>query len=101
MAKVRRKYWREQPWMCWTCGYMMDTASPAASKTSAAPEEGDASMCLNCGEPYMRKDDRWSPMTAEQLLTLPPEMRRKLAIGRSVAVRPFTGRDLSKRGGHA
>lgn len=89
----------EAPWMCVQCGYLMDATS-CFDDPSAVPSAGDLSKCMNCGREYMRRDDRWQPMTAAERAALAPEERRELERiewARQRAALP----DLSKRGGRA
>lgn len=85
---------REPPWLCHSCGYMMDANS--ALDGQAMPKENDVSMCLNCGALYTRHSNKWSPMTLAERESLEPQARRELA-----AMQVFRGHfittDLSKR----
>ena len=97
---------REPPWMCHRCGYLMDAAFVALDNTGDSrtdPADGDLSLCMNCGAPFHRVAGAWQPMTPAQVMTLGPVMRRDLALGMvAIAkVRRITGTDLAKRGGRA
>ena len=84
--------------MCGACGYMMDAAS--AMRSDAVPDEGDLSICMNCGETYTLDAGRWRKSTAAELAGLSPETRRDLTehqMARAAVPMP----DLSRRGGRA
>lgn len=87
---------REPPWLCHSCGYMMDANTALNGK--AVPKEDDISMCINCGALYSRHSDSWRPTTPAEFYELTPQARRELA-----AMQVFRGQfittDLSKRDG--
>ena len=93
---------REPPWMCARCGYLMDAAIAFDDGDGCVtPADGDLSLCMNCALPYVRAGIEWRVMTTPELLVLPAPLRRKIAQA-SVAVwlvRSHRGTDLSKRGG--
>ena len=93
---------REPPWMCHACGYLMDAASVMFRNNlpTPEPEEGDYSLCMNCGQCHVRHGTRWLKITAEELAEMPIENRRQVTIGQ-LAVAAVIDRDLSKRGGRA
>ena len=91
---------REKTWMCFGCGYVMDTASPADPDHHAAPAEGDLSLCMNCGVAYTRRDSFWQPMSHDEWKALDREERAELtraAVARGLAIQT----DLRKTGGSA
>lgn len=93
---------RDAPWMCARCGYLMDACSVMFDNDdSRAPADGDVSLCLNCAQPFVRADARWRVMTPVEIAALPAPMRRQIAQGTVAvwAVRSHRGTDLSKRGG--
>jgi ribosomal protein S27AE len=65
---------REPAWACPICGYAMDAASPVVGASQHTPKEDDVSMCMNCGQLFMRHADRWRLMTALEKAELPPGM---------------------------
>ena len=91
---------REPPWMCHSCGYLMDAASLVWQNglPNPAPDEGDYSLCMNCGECHVRHGARWLRITATELAEMTPENRRQVTTGQ-LAIARVIDRDLSKRGG--
>lgn len=88
---------RMAPWMCWRCGYTMDSAT-SMSKSRKAPAEGDASMCLNCGALYTLHGGQFVPMTSTERAALSPKAARlfeQAEIARRLVIRA----DLAKRDG--
>jgi hypothetical protein len=92
---------REQPWMCVMCGYAMSAYSPMIGEEVRVAEDGDVSMCLNCGMAYARHGPRWEPLTKAERAALDPEAR--LLLDRARAFRPLViTKDLAAgRGGRA
>ena len=90
---------RFRPWMCSRCGYLMDATAPADGPPQR-PEQGDISVCMNCGMPYTLKGDAWRLMTAAELGCLTMEERRELALAQLAQSRAGFP-DLAKRGGRA
>lgn len=93
------KFGRERAWLCFKCGYAMDSYD-CTNKPGAAPGEGDVSLCMNCGALHSRRADTWQPMTAAERADLTPDMRRYLLFlefGRSLVI----DEDLTKRDRHA
>jgi len=93
---------REPPWMCHACGYLMDAASLTFQNDlhNPAPEEGDYSLCMNCGQCHVRHGTRWAKITAAESAEMPAENRKQVAMGQ-LAISIVIDRDLSKRGGRA
>lgn len=102
MAPDDLSYTPFKPWMCSRCGHMCDAASPTDSKTDGPPEEGDVSLCLNCGAPYTLHDGKWAPMTKEEHDRLSAHIRLEL-FQAELARRSVIDVDLSRKGrtGHA
>jgi len=96
------KEFREQPWMCGACGYLMDAASLVWENglPTPAPDEGDYSLCMNCGQCHVRHSLRWLKITAAELAEMPAENRKQVTTGQ-MAIAAVIDRDLSKRGGRA
>jgi hypothetical protein len=95
---------QEKPWMCSMCGYRMDAYSPAVGPADTiVANEGDASICLNCGTEYVRAGGLWRLMTKADRAALDPEAR--YTLNRAALVRPAFNRvigDLAAgRGGRA
>lgn len=67
----------EKPWMCSSCGYVMDAAT--AVKGNAAPKDGDVSLCLRCAAIYERRSGAWAPATHDEVMTWPAGVRRQVA----------------------
>ena len=89
---------RYAPWMCSTCGYMMDAASHMTK--NATPKENDLSICMNCGAPYVMRSGKWKATTLAELRNLPPDLKREI-MRIEFARRLVIDHDLSKRGGRA
>lgn len=104
MARVGKSL-VDRPWLCARCGYAMDRATSFNALAGTAPAlteiPRDAiSVCLNCGAPYQRRDERWTPLNETARRALPPETRRELFLieeARRIVVRT----DLSRRGRRA
>ena len=92
----------DRTWMCTTCGYAMDRASPVGGGR-ATPTEGDVSLCVNCAAPYVREGTAWRAMTRQEVIDLPSGLRQRFALAMLAArkVRADRGTDLAKRGGRA
>lgn len=89
---------REPQWMCWHCGYSMDSSTNVTA--DHGPEEGDISMCLNCGKLYFRHGEQWMPATSMEVATLSDHERRlieRMQRAREASVRV----DLTRKDGHA
>jgi hypothetical protein len=95
---------RYKPWMCSTCGYMMDAASATRISADGAadvtPTEGDVSLCLNCGTLYLLQDNKWRPPTAAEKAEFPADLKRTL-FEHEMARQSVIDTDLSRRGGRA
>lgn len=92
------KDFREAPWLCVLCGYVMDAAGGLTGQ--APPQEDDYSVCLNCGHVYVRHGTRWVSITAEERAAMPDENRRELEQVER-ARRMVVRHNLAKRGGRA
>lgn len=90
---------REPPWMCVMCGYVMDAAGGLTD--IAPPSEGDYSVCMNCGHQYTRHGTRWVPTTVDEKAAMAPENRRDIERIQQ-ARRAVIREDLTRnRGGRA
>jgi hypothetical protein len=89
---------RYPPWMCSTCGYMMDAASHMTK--NVAPKEDDLSVCLNCGALYVMRSGKWKAATPDERGQIPDNLKREI-MRIEIARRLVIDRDLSKRGGRA
>jgi len=87
-----------KPWMCVQCGYMMDAASHM--KKDVTPDEGDLSICLNCGKTYKLKDRKWIEATSDEMNTLSRDLKLEI-FEIQIARRAVVNTDLSKRNGRA
>jgi len=60
---------RERPWMCHACGHGMDAATLAYDNdlSGVAPDDGDYSICIRCGEPHIRYGGAWRKVTPAEL----------------------------------
>jgi ribosomal protein S27AE len=85
----------DDPWLCHSCGYMMDAHS-AVGSDSATAKEDDLSICLNCGAVYVRHGKRWAAISVAELADLDPEIRRELALIQAVRDESITT-DLAAR----
>jgi ribosomal protein L37AE/L43A len=90
----------EQTWMCHACGYVMDSASVLFEARAALPDEGDYSLCMNCGAVFVRHGDAWAPITATERAVMPVDVRRKLTLATATITALGFG-DLANRGGRA
>lgn len=89
---------RFAPWMCGTCGYLMDAAGGLNSEATIT--EGDLAICFNCGTAYTLDKGAFRKMTPAELASLSAEERRDLVqhqMAREAARLP----DMSRRGGRA
>jgi uncharacterized Zn finger protein len=43
---------------CPSCSYRMDTSTKISGEEEAAPEEGDTSVCINCGQVLKYRADQ-------------------------------------------
>jgi hypothetical protein len=94
------KHHRERAWMCANCGYAMDSAS-AIDGSAAVPNDGDISLCLNCGVLYVRQGIGWQQMSAAERRTLPLQTRLEISQARRARA-AVIHEDVSKqRGGSA
>ncbi len=66
------------PWLCSSCGYLMDAAT--GFMADAVPAESDVSLCLNCGTPYALHGGVWRTLTSEEWRAIPRDVRRQLAL---------------------
>lgn len=57
---------REKPWMCTTCGYVMDAATGVERNT--VPKDGDVTLCLKCAAVYERRAGAWAPATTADVV---------------------------------
>lgn len=90
----------DKPWLCGTCGYMMDACSDARG-TDAAPQEHDITLCLNCGGVHVREAERWRPITTREFTeNLSDDERKEITTAQNVRAKVIR-RDLSQRGGRA
>ena len=80
--------------MCHACGHVMDAASLAFQNDLAdtAPEDGDFSLCINCGQCHTRHGTGWRRTTAAELADMHPDNRKQITLMQS-------GIDHIKRGG--
>lgn len=63
---------------CLRCGYRMDASS--GINQDDAPEEGDVTVCLACGDLYAFDAAlRLRPVPQDELTALPEDVRRAIA----------------------
>ena len=67
---------RYLPWLCWSCGYVMDAATPV--RGDVVPKDGDVAICINCGQPTMRDGGQWRQMQPADWHRFTPDERRQL-----------------------
>lgn len=69
---------RNAPTLCPGCDSMLDASSWAMEADMPAPEPGDLTICLYCGELLMFDDDRCPTLkpTAEELKQGNPEQMK-------------------------
>lgn len=90
----------DKPWMCGTCGYMMN-ANSAADGSDITPKEHDITLCLNCGGVHVREAERWRPITTREFTeNLSDDERKEITTAQNVRAKVIR-RDLSQRGGRA
>jgi hypothetical protein len=75
---------------CRVCGHRLDAA--VSVESCSGPQEGDASICIECGEVTVFDADlRRLPMPDEEQVMLSEEARRVIAsIRLACKMRPFT-----------
>ena len=94
-----RKETHFDPWLCASCGYLMDTSTSAFAPYTS-PKEGDLSFCLNCGAITVLHSGKWIPITPSEMNNLSDKTKDQLRLmenSRKAVHIP----DLAKRGGHA
>lgn len=91
---------RYKPWMCWRCGYTMDSASHTSRKSNAPPAEHDVSICLNCGETYELVAGKWITLPSSKFAALPATLQGQVQRAQSVRARIVTV-NLARRDGRA
>ncbi len=89
---------REPPWLCLGCGYMMDACAPIEG--TGSPDEGDLTLCLNCGALHVRHGVRWLPITPAEREAIDPEQKADLALYEA-ARRRVVSIDLTRRDSRA
>lgn len=84
------------PELCRSCGYLVSAVTGAFNE-DAVPEEGDVTMCLNCGAPSQLRAGKWVAMTPGDVERLEPDMRAALCLAqesrRLVIREDLTARD--------
>lgn len=70
---------REKPWMCTTCGYVMDAAT-GVERNIRCRRDGDVTLCLKCAAVYERRAGAWAPATAAEVEAWPAGVRRQIAL---------------------
>lgn len=66
-------------WTCVFCGYLMDAIDSSDVKEQEATE-GDVCVCLKCANPYTLHDNKFVPMTDDELIDLPADVKHKLSL---------------------
>ena len=64
-------------WECQKCGYLMD-ADSCPMDDEAVPNNGDITLCLNCGELYVRRTNKWKPLTQKEFVKLPDAVKKEI-----------------------
>jgi hypothetical protein len=86
---------RDSPWMCGTCGYVMDTCSLSAG-ARGVPRDGDISLCLNCCAVHTRHGLKWVPITPSEWQAFTSEELAEIAAMTQARSQLITG-DLAAR----
>lgn len=88
-----------KPWMCFRCGYTMDSASSPFSK-NAMPSDGDFSCCLNCGVLYRLHGEVWRPTTSDDMREAKyDEVMKIIKLQAAIKLGRNTYGDLAKKQG--
>ena len=79
------------PWRCPNCGYLMDGLKALAdilddNDTDRRPGEGDLCLCLDCAEPYILHSGKFVPITDDELIDMPADMKKEMSEAQ-VAIR--------------
>lgn len=64
--------------LCGHCGYAFDRVVMSSNRPPRAPDNGDISLCLNCGMASVYDAGSWHLMTTEEYLALSPAEKRIL-----------------------
>lgn len=59
---------------CARCGYVCNY-SESLEDPSAVPQQGDITICINCGLAYILQVKNWVPMSDKDIAHLSPEAR--------------------------
>jgi hypothetical protein len=65
-------------WACDKCGYVMDSAW-SIRNDEALPREGDLTCCLQCAELYILHGIRWLPISDDELIDLPLDLKKNIS----------------------
>lgn len=88
------------PELCAECGYLMDTVS-AADGGDEKPQEGDLSLCLNCGAASLFDAAlQRRPLGLRDMMKLSPAQLSAILVARRACARA-RGTDLAAGGGKA
>jgi hypothetical protein len=89
---------RTPPELCIRCGYLYDAAAELPGGASV-PSEGDIAVCINCAHAMVfRADLSRRPLTEQERLTLPREIRQHLRMAKRHCMLAH-GINLATRGG--
>jgi|GEM_PF-4440304 len=69
---------REKGWFCLKCGYHMN-ATTCTTEAGASPKEGDVTVCINCGELYIRHSKKWYLPTIDERDAMPEYLKQVVA----------------------
>lgn len=81
-------------WLCYTCGYLMDAASPVHGG-DISPKEEDLSLCVNCGALYILRRGVWVPLPDAVRLALPIRAQKMLTHAQEIRAQ-VVRRDMTK-----
>lgn len=84
----------DKKWKCTECSYSMDSATCPRDPT-ATPDDGDLTICLNCGHLYIRKTDTWVEPSVDDYLSLPQEIKAYIEKARRLRKEVVT-KDLTQ-----
>lgn len=65
----------ERPEMCEACGFVM-----GAVLGLGEPEENDVACCSGCGYPFKRCEQRWKPLTMQDVLAMSSKELARVVI---------------------
>lgn len=71
---------RIDEWDCVFCGYTMDAIDSVTDDDPQDANDGDIAVCLRCAEVYTLHGTKFEPITDDELIELPLEVKEKLSL---------------------